>query len=409
MRVGILVNDSVVPHAGGIYTFEQQIFQAFLESVAQNRNQFIILTQRDTLQGVGKMQNIEFVSLVQEWKKLGIITSAIVKVLAQQTKSPQKYFTQSILTRVKYEVNRRILDAYKIDIVWSLRQGILTLDVPYIITLWDLAHRYQPFFPEVSSENEWDGREYAFSTQLRRATYVVTGTEVGKSQIEDNYQVSSDRIRVLPFPTPQFALDNRLGNPEEKLNEYSLELNSYLFYPAQFWPHKNHANLLYAVKLLNDHYDLRFPVVFVGSDRKNASYIKKLVENLDLQSQVRFLGFVSQEDLIALYQGAFALTFMSFFGPDNFPPLEAFALGCPVIASNVSGSKEQLGDAALLVNPSDEKEIALAIKSLYDNPILSQKLVERGYERASQRTCKSYIIKMFEILEEFEPVRRCWP
>jgi glycosyltransferase involved in cell wall biosynthesis len=238
---------------------------------------------------------------------------------------------------------------------------------------------------------------------------VVTGTEVGKSQIEDNYQVSSDRIRVLPFPTPQFAIDSKFVNPQEKLEQYGLELNSYLFYPAQFWPHKNHANLLYAVKLLNDYYDLNFPVIFVGSDKKNMGYIKQLVEDLDLQHQVRFLGFVSQEDLIALYQGAFALTFMSFFGPDNLPPLEAFALGCPVIASNVSGAKEQLGDAALLVNPSDEKEIALAIKSLYDNPILSHKLVERGYERAAQWTCESYIIKMFEILEEFEPIRRCWP
>jgi glycosyltransferase involved in cell wall biosynthesis len=352
---------------------------------------------------------MEFVSLAQEWKKPGIIISATVNVLAQQIRAPQIYFAQSILSRVKYEVNRRILDAYKIDIVWSLNQSTLTLDVPYIITLWDLAHRYQPFFPEVSSENQWDSREYTFSTRLRRATYVVTGTEVGKSQIEDNYQVSSDRIRVLPFPTPQFAIDSKFVNPQEKLEQYGLELNSYLFYPAQFWPHKNHANLLYAVKLLNDYYDLKFPVIFVGSDKKNMGYIKQLVEDLDLQHQVRFLGFVSQEDLIALYQGAFALTFMSFFGPDNLPPLEAFALGCPVIASNVSGAKEQLGDAALLVNPSDEKEIALAIKSLYDNPILSQKLVRKGFERAAQWTSKSYIIKMFEILEEFEPIRRCWP
>jgi glycosyltransferase involved in cell wall biosynthesis len=409
MRVGIFIDDSVVPHAGGAYTFGQQIFQAFLESVAQNRNQFIILTKRDALQGVGKMKNMEFVSLAQEWKKPGIIISATVNALAQQIRAPQIYFAQSILSRVKYEVNRRILDAYKIDIVWSLNQSTLTLDVPYIITLWDLAHRYQPFFPEVSSENQWDSREYTFSTRLRRATYVVTGTEVGKSQIEDNYQVSSDRIRVLPFPTPQFAIDSKFVNPQEKLEQYGLELNSYLFYPAQFWPHKNHANLLYAVKLLNDYYDLKFPVIFVGSDKKNMGYIKQLVEDLDLQHQVRFLGFVSQEDLIALYQGAFALTFMSFFGPDNLPPLEAFALGCPVIASNVSGAKEQLGDAALLVNPSDEKEIALAIKSLYDNPILSQKLVRKGFERAAQWTSKSYIIKMFEILEEFEPIRRCWP
>ncbi len=53
---------------------------------------------------------------------------------------------------------------------------------------------------------------------------------------------------------------------------------------------------------------------------------------------------------------------MTFFGPENLPPLEAFALKCPVIASNVSGSEEQLGDAAILVNPVNPEEIAQAIQ-----------------------------------------------
>jgi glycosyltransferase involved in cell wall biosynthesis len=367
-----------------------------------------VFTYGEGVREVDQVADIEFVSLVHEWKKLNVIIPAFIKVLSHQLKISTLYFNQSFLTRFKYEVNRRILEAYKIDIIWSLFPGSITLDVPYIITLWDLAHRYQPFFPEVSSENTWDSREYIYSTQLRRATYVVTGTEIGKTEIEKNYQISYDRVRVLPFPTPQFALDNTPDNSHEKLEKYGLDLNSYLFYPAQFWPHKNHANLLYAVKLLNDYYGLKFPVVFVGSDKKNMDYIKKLVEDLDLQSQVRFLGFVTQEDLIALYQGAFALTFMSFFGPDNLPPLEAFALGCPVIASNVSGAQEQLGDAALLVNPSDEKQIALAIRSLYEDPSLAKKLVQRGYERASQWTSKDYVRGIFKILEEFKPIRRCW-
>ncbi|MFM6269445.1 MAG: glycosyltransferase, partial [Dolichospermum sp.] len=55
--------------------------------------------------------------------------------------------------------------------------------------------------------------------------------------------------------------------------------------------------------------------------------------------------------MTSLYINAFSLAFMSFFGPDNLPPLEAMALGCPVIASKVSGSEEQLGNNALLVNP----------------------------------------------------------
>jgi glycosyltransferase involved in cell wall biosynthesis len=411
MRVGVLLDPNNInnqANVGGGYTFEQEVFKAFLDLAAHNQNEFVVFVAEDVAQEISQVEDIEFISLAHEWKKVSLVAPALLKVLFDRIKFAKIYFTQSIINNLKYEVNHRILKSYEIDIVWSLSPSNITLDIPYIMTLWDLAHRNYPYFPEVSSGMGWDGREYAFTTPLRRATYVVTGTQVGKSEIQRNYQVSSDRIKVLPFPTPQFALDSKLVNPQEKLEQYGLEFNSYLFYPAQFWAHKNHANLLYAVKLLNDYYDLKFPVVFVGSDKKNMGYIKQLVEDLDLQPQVHFLGFVKQEDLIALYQGAFALTFMSFFGPDNLPPLEAFALGCPVIASNVPGVQEQLGDAALLVNPSDDKQIALAIKSLYEDSNLRQKLTQRGYERAAQWTSQDYVRGIFGILEEFQAIRRCW-
>jgi glycosyltransferase involved in cell wall biosynthesis len=411
MRVGVLLdpnNINTQPNVGGGYTFEQEVFKAFLDLAVHNQNEFVVFLSKESPQKISQVKGVEFIYLAREWKRFDSVILALLRVFFDRIKYAKIYFTQSTINSFKYEVNRRILESHKIDIVWSLLPSNITLDIPYIVTVWDLAHRNYPYFPEVSSGTGWDSREYAFRTLLRRATYVVTGTQVGKSEVEKNYQVSSDRIKVLPFPTPQFALDVKPLNPHQTLEKYGLELNSYLFYPAQFWPHKNHANLLYAIKLLNDYYDLRFPVVFVGSDKKNKNYIKQLVEDLDLQHQVRFLGFVKQEDLIALYQGAFALTFMSFFGPDNLPPLEAFALGCPVIASNVSGAQEQLGDAALLVNPSDDKQIALAIKSLYEDSNLRQKLTQRGYERAAQWTSQDYVRGIFGILEEFQAIRRCW-
>ena len=73
----------------------------------------------------------------------------------------------------------------------------------------------------------------------------------------------------------------------------------YLFYPAQFWSHKNHINLLFAIKLLRDKYDLTLPVVFVGSDQGNEMHVKRMVGRLGLNKQVHFLGFVSEEDLVS--------------------------------------------------------------------------------------------------------------
>jgi glycosyltransferase involved in cell wall biosynthesis len=112
--------------------------------------------------------------------------------------------------------------------------------------------------------------------------------------------------------------------------------------------------------------------------------------------------------MISLYQNAFALTYMTFFGPDNLPPLEAFALGCPVIASKVSGAEEQLGDAALLVDPKNPEQIADAIFKLYNSPDLRKILIDRGSKRAQKWTGHDYVRNIFSILDEFEAIRRCW-
>jgi glycosyltransferase involved in cell wall biosynthesis len=129
---------------------------------------------------------------------------------------------------------------------------------------------------------------------------------------------------------------------------------------------------------------------------------------LGLSDHVRFLGFVSQDDLVSLYRHALALTYVSFFGPENLPPLEAFALGCPVIASNVAGAHEQLGDAALLVDPKSPAEIAEAIKAVYENTSLRELLVRRGLARACRWTGGDFVRGVFSLLDEFVPIRRCW-
>jgi glycosyltransferase involved in cell wall biosynthesis len=280
-------------------------------------------------------------------------------------------------------------------------------DIPYIFTILDLQHRLQPWFPEVSSGGEWASREMHFEKAIRRASTVIVGTEAGKNEVTAFYRISAERIKLIPHPTPSFALIASKDGLEGVLSKYGIP-GGYLLFPAQFWPHKNHVGLLLAVKLLREKYELRFPVVFVGSDPGNRQHVQEVTEELGLSSQVHFLGFVPQEDIVGLYCNAFALIYPTFFGPENLPPLEAFALGCPVIASNVAGAQEQLGDAALLVDPRKEEQIAMAIKRIYDDPALRQTLLELGLKRARQWTGEDYVRSVLAIIDDFEPVRRCW-
>nr|WP_310486449.1 glycosyltransferase family 1 protein [Chamaesiphon sp. VAR_69_metabat_338] len=294
----------------------------------------------------------------------------------------------------------------RIDIILSLTPNCPTMEYPYITTVWDLQHKLQSYFPEVSASGEWDKREKFYAKMLSRAAFIITGTETGKAEIQRFYQVPAERIRVIPFFTPQLALTDPPDDRDISI-AYNLP-DRYLFYPAQFWPHKNHVNLLLAIKCLKEKYNLALPLVLVGSDKGNESYVKSIVQELDLSAQVSFLGFVPQADMAPLYRNAFALIFLSFFGPDNLPPLEAMALGCPVIAANVSGAAEQLGDAAVLVDPKHPEEIAAAINTLFTDSILRQNLIDSGLKRANQWTTKDYVREIFTLLDDFEAIGRCW-
>ena len=143
-------------------------------------------------------------------------------------------------------------------------------------------------------------------------------------------------------------------------------------------------------------------LVCCGSDKGNLGYLKERTAEFGIVDRVRLLGFVKHSELLALYRHALALTFVSYFGPDNLPPLEAFALGCPVIASALEGVDEQLGSAALYVNPDSASEISQAVLRLKNEPGLREALVTAGQIRASELTADDYAAKIIELLDSLE-------
>lgn len=405
MNIGVFVG-SYSPDIGGAYTFEQEICRAIETLGPASGHKFVLFTHSRNISSAASTGGaIEYVSITDDGRRSRFSKWCHRAVcFANTVVSP--WAAIDSLDRMADPVSAHIREK-SIDLTWSLFPACLSTKVPFITTAWDLQHRIQPYFPEVSLIDEWDGREKGYSVLLRKATFIFTGTETGKLEIEKFYQVPGERIKILPLPTPQFITTDSHGDEDILLRKYGLP-ETYLLYPAQFWPHKNHYGLLMGLQSLHEKFNQSLPVVFVGSDKGNLAYINRVVSDLGLTNQVHFLGFVPRDHLVALYRNAFALLFLSFFGPDNLPPLEAFALGCPVIASNVSGSEEQLGDAALLVDPKDPIDIAAAINLLLNDASLRQTLMNRGLERASRWTGASYFKSACSIFDEFENIRRTW-
>lgn len=393
MKVGVFLDD-YRPEDGGAFTMQGDLLRALCEHAGQSPHQFVIISGKSALiEAQASKAGLQWT----QYRNPGLLEK-IKGVFARTFPSTRSRFRW----RSSFERQLRRLG---VEFVWFVGPRPLDLDLPYLAIVLDLQHRKQPWFPEVSEYSEWETRQRRLAPFLRRAAAIITGTQAGKDEVTHFFQVPGERIHILPHPTPAYALD---AAPRRSSLDVDLGLSpGYLFYPAQFWAHKNHINLILAIKQLRDK-GLDIPLVLVGSDFGNQAYVQKTIEELDLGGQVKILGFVGSQSLIALYQNALALVYPSFFGPENLPPLEAFALGCPVIAARADGAEEQFGDAALLVDPASPEEIAGAIGKVYTDRKLRDALVVKGNKRAKQWTAKDFVQGVFEVLNSFEPVRRTW-
>ncbi len=280
--------------------------------------------------------------------------------------------------------------------------------IPYVMAIHDLQHRLQPEFPEVSANGEWESREYCFRNGSRYATLLLADSEVGKEDILNfygAYGVTPDRVKVLPFlPACYLTVSVSEGDRLRVRTAHRLP-ERYAFYPAQFWPHKNHARIVRALALIKQEYQLKIPVVFCGSHTGEIRYrtfreVMALSRRLGLEDQVQYLGYVPDADMSGLYAEAAALVMPTFFGPTNIPLLEAWAFGCPALTSNTRGIREQAGDSAILVDPRSVEAIADGIYRLWTDPRLRQALAARGRQRLATYTPDDYRRRLRQILED---------
>nr|WP_249808520.1 MULTISPECIES: glycosyltransferase [unclassified Bradyrhizobium] len=261
------------------------------------------------------------------------------------------------------------------------KRHLLLYQLPFTITVFDTCHRDTPEFPEVRAFGEFERREVLFGLACAKAAIVIANAPELIDSLCRHYAMERDRAVYIPLlPSIYVARSRKDGEADAAiLRKHGLE-PGYLFYPAQFWPHKNHMTLLMALSLLRERGIIE-RLVLCGSDRGGLEKIEAATAAHGLSAQVSTIGFIDSSDLGALYRGASALVMPSYFGPTNLPPLEAWAVGTPVIYPEAF--KAQAGDAAILFDYDDPDSLANAIISLR-NTGTSERLREAGERRLQQ-------------------------
>lgn len=281
--------------------------------------------------------------------------------------------------------------------------------LPYVLAVHDIQHRLQPEFPEVSADGAWEARERLFRDGIARAQFVLVDSEVGREDVLTHYGdvIESDRVRVLPFlPAPYLdptVSDDTIADLRAR---HRLPAR-YLLFPAQFWSHKNHVRVVQAISGLRLNRGVDIPVVMCGSAEGaiREAVLGEVVKEASsggITDLVCILGYVPDSDMGALYRASAGVLLPTFFGPTNIPVLEGWAMGVPVLTSDIRGIREQCGDAAVLVDPRSVESIAEGMASLWLDDALRSRLIIAGRARLDSYGPDEYRRRLAAILDELE-------
>jgi len=386
MRIGVLATVSRL--GGGVYQYTQSLVKSLLEYT--NYDFLIIRNSAYIIPGLSRFHNNHFVEIKI---RPSDILLKIKRVLYISFPASRKFL--DVLG--DYRILR---EKYNFDFIISPIISLVPiyLGCPYIVTIHDFQHCY---YPEFFTLKERLLRNYVYKHAVRNASLIICESNFVKDDIVKFLNVPQERIRVIVSPPALNLYVKNMHDEECKKvkNKYNLR-GDFLFYPAQFWYHKNHLNLVEAINFLKEKYGERITLVLVGSKKNNFENVFKKVKDLGIEKQIRWLGYVPEGDMPYFYKLATALVMPTLFESVSMPIWEAFHLGCPVVSSNVCALPEQVGDAGLLFDPNNVEDMAEKIYRIWIDENLRKELIQRGYERIKDSTMENYARKWEKIIEE---------
>jgi len=230
---------------------------------------------------------------------------------------------------------------------------------------------------------------------VRRLDRVITVSESSRADILDITGVAPSRVDVIPLGVDGSRYRRRSANPAA-LSKYGIRTPFVLYVSRIESPGKNHIRLIRAF----DRVKVPHQLVIAGSDWTRAADVHAEADKARCREDIRFTGFVPDEDLAALYSAADAFVFPSLYEGFGLPILEAMASGIPVACSNTSSMPEVAGGAALLFDPYSQDQIESILAALLGDEKQRSRLVAAGRARATTFRWSAVASRTWSVLEQ---------
>jgi len=235
---------------------------------------------------------------------------------------------------------------------------------------------------------------------LKKAAAIIAISENTKKDLTSLFHPPLEKISIIhPAASDNFK---KLSKEEiEKFREKHNLPDQFILAVGTLEPRKNFTTLIEAFARAA----LDFPhlkLIIIGEKGWGYQQIFKRAAEQNLSDKIIFRGYVGEQDLIYYYNAAEAFVFPSLYEGFGIPPLEAMKCGCPVIASNTSSMPEVIGNAGLLIDPKNEKDLRQAIKSILTNQKLRKKLIKEGFKQSQKFSYKNSAARFLNILNIFK-------
>lgn len=367
---------------------------------------------------------VDSISLLSKLTGIGKYTNEILKCIEKESKFDVNYFygyysknriRPSIKSNVKSiksfviakpllkKIARKLLltssklFAPKFDLYWS--PNFIPLDGIKASKIVTTVHDFSFLvYPQWHPKERLDYMNTYFFKNVQRSDWIITGSEFSKNEIVEYLKYDKDKITVI-----YHGVDQELYKVYDSTVLYETKLkfdltDSFLLFVGSIEPRKNLLSLLKAYHLLSETTKNTYPLILVGFKGWENKEIMKEIEKE--KEHVRYLGYLSDEELVHVYNLATLFIYPSLYEGFGIPPLEAMACGTAVVSSNAASLPEACGDSALYIDPLDIGDITQKIEFLLNDKSKMEELVLKGLSRVREFTWEKSAKKHLEVFEK---------
>jgi glycosyltransferase involved in cell wall biosynthesis len=283
----------------------------------------------------------------------------------------------------------------------SYRRLVYSAPCARIGTIHDLA----PF--RLSGKYDWARMLYGkyIARQLaRRQDALIAVSQTTADDITKFFGVPEDEIDVI-YNGLNHARFNRKSGPDDEatLSHFKLESPYFLYVARLEHPGKNHVRLIHAFEEFKRSTKSNHLLVLGGADWHGAEAIHEAAQNSPFAKDIRRVGYISDQQLPALYRGATAMCYPSLFEGFGMPPVEAMACNCPVISSARGSLAEIAAPAACIIDPENIPEMAQSLKRVALDTSFADALRRKGLDHAARFNWRRAAEATISVYERFAP------